>query len=160
MYNNQYMYSPQANLDRVNNEIAQLEKIKSQLQQPIPNINQTFQITPTNYEIIRYANSIDEVQKSMVVGDTPYFSRDMSVVWIKNNKNEIKTYELNEIVPRDEKDIKIEMLQAQINEMKGIINNAKSNNEYVNESVKNEKSSNVSNNTASTNKSKKSSRPF
>ena len=68
--------------------------------------------------MIRYATSMEEVQRDMVIGDTPYFSKDMSVVWIKNTKGEIKTYELNEIIPKDEKDLKIEYLQAQIEELK------------------------------------------
>ena len=59
----------------------------------------------------------------MVIGDTPYFSKDMSVVWIKNTKGEIKTYELNEIVPLDEKDMQIQYLQSQIEELKGRIKN-------------------------------------
>ena len=79
-------------------------------QQPIPqatNLTQNFQLAPTNREVIKYASSMEEVQKDMVIGDTPYFSKDMSVVWVKNTKGEIKTYELNEIVPKDEKDLQI-----------------------------------------------------
>lgn len=110
------MFNQQANIDRINAQINELEKMKAQL--PIPPITQNFQLTPINREIIRYCNSIDEVQKEMVSGDTPYFSKDMSVVWIKNIKGEIKTYELSEIIPKDEKDIKIEYLQAQIEELK------------------------------------------
>ena len=64
-----------------------------------------------------------EVQRDMVIGDTPYFSKDMSVVWIKNTKGEIKTYELNEIIPKDDKDLQIEYLQSQIEELKGMIKN-------------------------------------
>lgn len=117
MYGN--MYTPQANIERINAQIAELEKIKSQIpmQQPT-NLTQNFQITPTNRDFIKYANSIDEVQKEMVIGETPFFSKDMSVVWIKNSKGEIKTFEMNEIVPKDDKDIKIEYLQAQIEELK------------------------------------------
>ncbi len=120
MYNTQY-YNNQANLDRVNNQIAELERIKMQMQQPISqptNLTQNFQLAPTNRDLIKYASSIEDVQKEMVVGDTPYFSKDMSVVWIKNTKGEIKTYELNEIVPKDAKDIQIELLQNEINELK------------------------------------------
>lgn len=120
MYNTQY-YNNQANLDRVNNQIAELEKIKMQMQQPIAqptNLTQNFQLAPANRDLIKYASSIEDVQKEMVVGDTPYFSKDMSVVWIKNTKGEIKTYELNEIVPKDAKDIQIELLQNEINELK------------------------------------------
>ena len=121
MYNNPYMPYNQSAVDRINSQMAELEKMKEQLQKPVQqptNLTQNFQIAPTNREVIKYANSMDEVSRDMVVGDTPYFSRDMSVVWIKNTKGEIKTYELKEIVPKDEKDIKIEYLQAQIEELR------------------------------------------
>jgi len=119
MYNNPYSYNPQVNIDRINNQIAELEKMRTQLQQPIQQpITQNFQISPTNRETIRYANSMEEVQRDMVLGDTPYFSKDMSIVWVKNSKGEIKTYELNEIIAKDDKDLKIEFLQAQIEELK------------------------------------------
>ena len=157
MFSNPYMnsYNPQMTIDKINEQMNELTRIKQQLQQPQqPSINQTFQIAPTNKEVIRYANSMEEVQRDMVIGDTPYFSKDMSVVWIKNTKGEIKTYELNEIIAKDDKDIQIEMLQAQINEMKGMINNAKSNGELVNEPVKNEKPTNVQYDKSSTKKSK------
>lgn len=120
MYNTAY-YNNQANLDRVNNQIAELEKIKMQMQQPMQqptNLTQNFQLAPQNRDVIKYASSLEEVQKEMVVGDTPYFSKDMSVVWVKNTKGEIKTYELNEIIPRDEKDIQIELLQNQVEELR------------------------------------------
>lgn len=124
MYNNPYMpsvYNQQANIDRINMQMAELEKMKEQLQKPIQpptSLTQNFQIAPTNREVIRYANSMDEVERDMVIGDTPYFSKDMSVVWVKNTKGEIKTYELNEIIPKDNKDLQIEYLQAQIEELK------------------------------------------
>jgi hypothetical protein len=78
----------------------------------------------------------------------------MSVVWIKNTKGEIKTYELKEIIPKDDKDIQIELLQAQINEMKGMIENARSNDEHVIEPVEDEKSTNVPIHRTSTKKQK------
>ena len=120
MYNMPY-YNNQANLDRLNNQIAELEKMKMQMQQPMTqptNLTQNFQLAPTNRDLIKYASSIEDVQKEMVVGDTPYFSKDMSVVWLKNTKGEIKTYELNEIIPKDAKDIQIELLQSQIEELR------------------------------------------
>ena len=122
MYNT--LYNPQVSLDRINTQIAELEKMRSQIQQPITaptSLTQNFQIAPTNREIIKYASSMEDVQKDIVMGDTPYFAKDMSVVWVKNTKGEIKTYELNEIVAKDEKDLKIEYLQAQIEELKGKI---------------------------------------
>ena len=114
-------YNRQETVDRINAQQNELERMKQQLQQPQQqptNLTQNFQLTPPNNNVIRYATSMEEVQRDMVIGDTPYFSKDMSVVWIKNTKNEIKTYELNEIIPKDEKDLKIEFLQAQIEELK------------------------------------------
>lgn len=124
MFNNPYMnvYNPQASLDRINTQINELENMKKQIQQqPMPqptNLTQNFQLAPTNKDVIKYANSIDEVQRDVVIGETPYFSKDMSVVWVKNTQNQIKTYELNEIIPKDEKDLQIELLQEQIEELK------------------------------------------
>ena len=148
MFSNPYMnmYNPQANIDKINAQINELEKMRSQIQQPPvqqpTNLTQNFQLAPTNRDVIKYATSIDEVQRDMVVGDTPYFSKDMSVVWIKNTKGEIKTYELNEIIAKDEKDIKIEFLMAQIEDLK---KERKKNelNEYVNEPNQDEKSTDV-----------------
>ena len=123
MYGNPYMntYNPQTAIDRINSQMNELEKMKQQLQQPPQqptNLTQNFQLAPQNKEVIKFAESIDEVKRDMVIGDTPFFSKDMSVVWIKNIKGEIKTYELNEIIPKDEKDLKIEYLTAQIEELK------------------------------------------
>ncbi len=150
MYNNPYMsnmYNPQANIDRINNQIAELEKMKSQIPTQTPtNLTQNFQIAPTHRDVMKYATSIEEVQRDMVNGDTPYFSKDMSVLWIKNTKGDIKTYELNEIVPKDEKDLKIEFLQAQVNELKGMINNESNTviNESITEPTESEKPASVS----------------
>lgn len=136
MYNT---YNPQ--LERINNQIAELERIRSNIpmQQPT-NLTQNFQLAP-NREPMRYANSIDEVQKELVTGETPYFDKNMSVVWIKNSKGEIKTYELKEIIPKDDKDIKIEYLEAQIEELKKEIKHESNTNTYepIAEPIKSEK---------------------
>ena len=153
MYNSPYFntYNPQASVDRINSQIAELEKLKSQIpqnnqsQQP-SNLTQNFQISPINRETIKYASSIDEIQRENVVGDTPYFSRDMSVVWIKNAKGEIKSYELKEIIFKDERDLLIESLQMQVNELrKEVKENAKSINTNDDEPSESKKSTNVSN---------------
>ena len=128
MYNNPYMnyqqnFNQQSINERIDNQIAQLQQMKEQMKNQQPtSINQTFQLAP-QHTGMRFAASLDDVSKEMVYADTPFFSKDMSVVWIKNNKNEIRTYELNEIVPKDSKDLQIEFLQAQIQELKGMIKN-------------------------------------
>lgn len=117
MFNNPY-YNSQASVDRINNQIAELEKMRNQLQQVQPtNLTQNFQIAPSNASI-RYADSLEKVEKEFVIADTPFFSKDWSVLWLKNASGEIKTYELREIVKKDEKDLQIEFLQAQIEQLK------------------------------------------
>lgn len=119
-------YNPQASIDRINSQIAELERLKQQIPQQLQptNLTQNFQIAPNNNNVMRYADSMEEVQKDIVIGNTPFFSKDMSVVWIKDAQNNIKTYELKEIIPKDDKDLQIEYLQAQIEELKkGIIGN-------------------------------------
>ena len=154
MYNNPYIYSQQANVDRLNEQINNLERMKAQMQQPQPtNLTQNFQLAPTNRDVIKYAGSIDEVQRDMVIGETPYFSKDMSVVWVKNTKGEIKTYELNEITLKDEKDIKIDFLMAQIEELKKEMKNNESN-ANIDESSEDEEPSNVQTISKSSKKSK------
>lgn len=153
MYNSPYFntYNPQASVDRINSQIAELEKLKSQIPQVSiptqqPSINQTFQLASNNNNIIRYADNIDEVKKNIVISDTPFFSKDMSVMWLKNTNGDIKSYTLAEIIEKDEKDIMIESLQLKLNEMEEKIKNATEyNNNNVDEPIKDKKTSNVSN---------------
>ena len=148
MYNQAY-YNPQVSLDRINSQIVELERMREQIQKPPQaptNLTQNFQLAPTNRDVIKYANSMEEVQRDMVIGDTPYFSKDMSVVWIKNTKGEIKTYELNEIIQKDEKDLLITSLQMQIEELrKEVKENAKSIDTNVDEPIKSKKTTSLSN---------------
>ena len=162
MYGNPYMqnyntpFGQQSLNERIDTQIAQLNQMKEQIKNNSqPAINQTFQLAP-NSHTMRYANTIDDVGKETVYFDTPFFSKDMSVLWIKGVKGDIKTYELKEIVKKDEKDIQIELLQAQINEMKGMIENARTNNEYADEPIESKESTDVQPTKSSTKKQKQS----
>ena len=147
-------YNPQVSLDRINSHISELEKMKQQLsQQQMPtNLTQNFQIAP-NQGGVKYAESLEQVEKELVLLDTPYFSRDMSVLWLKKPQGEVKTYELREIVKKDEKDLKIECLMAKIEQLEKEINNEPNNND-IDESVESEKSSDISKNRTTKAKSK------
>ena len=160
MFGNPYVssYNSQDNIERINAQIMQLENMKKHIQQPPvqqqpTNLTQNFQIAPTNRETMKYTSSIDEVQKEVVTCETPYFSKDMSIVWIKDAKGDIKTYELTEIISKDEKDMKIEFLMAQIQELKKEMKKNESN-AIINEPSEDEKSSNVPTISKSTKKSK------
>ena len=140
MYNNSYLNNLNIN-DRIDNEIEKLKQMKANIQQPTP-ITQNFQLAPTSG--MKFANTYDEVNKEMVYVDTPFFSKDMSVLWLKSSKGEIKTYELNEIIPKDEKDLKIELLQSQIEELKGMIKNEK----YITDVITEQNETNTTGNVA------------
>jgi len=162
MYNNPYYqnaYNPQVSIDRINNQIADLEKMRQQLQQPPQQqpqaITQNFQLAPNNNGM-KFVNTIEDVGKEIVYSDTPFFSKDMTVMWVKNTKGDIKSYELNEIVPKDERDLLIDSLQMQVNELR---KEMKKNEQYVSdidEPNKNEKSTSISNGRTSKKEPKKS----
>ncbi len=148
-------YNPQISIDRINSQISELEKLKSQIpmQQPI---TQNFQIAP-NSSSIRYANNLEEVQKEFILNDTPFFSKDMTVLWVKSPSGDVKTYELNEIVEKDEKDLRIELLMSQIEELKKeVINNEHITNDDATKNKTNSTNNDESNGTT-TKKSKSSS---
>ena len=137
MYNNYMPNFPmnQQNMyDRIDNQIAQLQGLKDQLKnnpiQPTnqqPAINQTFQLAPNGGGGIKYVNSIEDVNKENVFVDTPFFNKELSMLWLKNSNGDIKAYELNEIVQKDEKDLQIEFLTARLNQLEGMIINEQPN---------------------------------
>lgn len=140
MYNNPYLpnynvgFNQQNMYDRIDSQISQLQQMKEQIKNnPIsqpnqqPSINQTFQLAPNGANGIKYVNSIEDVNKENVFVDTPFFSKDLSVLWIKNASGDIKAYELNEIIQKDEKDLQIEFLTARLSQLEGMIRNEQSN---------------------------------
>lgn len=168
MYQNSYtnypqMYNQQNLNDRIDNEIAKLQQMKTNINQQPASINQTFQLAPQNNNGLKFVNSIDEVEKELVIFETPFINKNYSILWIKNAKGEIRSFKLEEIVSKDEKDILIESLQEQINKLSSQIkemNYDKSSDErdyelqteQHNEPIKNKPTSRVSNTTSSKSK--------
>lgn len=175
MYNNPYMNNYNQNLmqqnlnEKIDNEIAKLQQMKNHNTNQPTSINQTFQLAP-NSNGIKFVDSIEDIQKEFVINETPFINKEYSTLWIKNAKGEIRTFELEEVIPKDEKDTIIEDLQKQINllskqikEMNSIeqynVNaNDENGDEYESqqlaEPIKSTKSSNVSSNRTSKSKSK------
>lgn len=115
-YNNQlYNYDRQIQEER--NKIAELEKQKMQALYAQPTIlNQTIQ-TGNQQQGIRYAESIDDVRREMIFLDTLFVNRAFTNMWYKTPTGEVKTYFLEEFIPKDEKDLKIESLEKQVKEL-------------------------------------------
>lgn len=116
MIQGSYINDLQNMRDNIDKKIQQIQQ--QNYQQPT-NLTQNFQLAPTNgNNNIKNVNSLDEVQKELVLADTYFFNNDMTNLWIKNSKGDIRTFDIKEIVPKDEKDILIENLQKQIEELK------------------------------------------
>ena len=155
-------YNPQImNFDKQileeRNKIAELERQKMQaLYTPPTILNQTIQAGPQSNGI-KYAESIDEVNREMVFTDTLFINKGFTNLWFKNPRGEVKTYLLEEFIPKDEKDIKIENLEKQLNDLKKeITNNAskyssfnQSNNSTVESTISPELSTTTANETNS-----------
>lgn len=133
-FNQSNMYE-QNMMDQIDGQINQLVSMRNQIknnsqqqnnhQQPTA-INQTFQLAPNGGNGMKFVDSIENVKKETVFFDTPFFSKDLSVLWLKSASGDIKAYELNEIIEKDEKDLQIEFLQSKLNELEGRINNEQS----------------------------------
>lgn len=156
-YYNAGMYMP--SVDRINKQIEDLQNLKSQMQNPMqmpnsatPAINQTFQLANTNNMNDfdgKYANNVDEVKNTLALRNMLFVNKEMNILWLKDVTGNIKSYTLTEIVELDEKDKKIIELEKQIESMKGMILNAKSNNVNVDEPIAKSKSTNVPNDKSS-----------
>ena len=124
--------------DRLDNQIQQIQQQQQSMpQMPIQqptNLTQNFQLAPNNANSnFRVVTNIEDVQKEIVLTDTYFIDKDNSQMWIKNSKGDIRVFEVTEIIPKDEKDLLIENLQKQIEELKGGKSNefSKSNGELL-----------------------------
>lgn len=128
--NNQYYIQ---DLEQMRNKIdSQINQLRQQNMQPTP-ITQNFQLAPNNSNL-KFVNSIEDVQRDIVIADTYFITNDLSSMWLKSTNGNIRSFAIQEIKPKDEKDLMIENLQNQINELKGAKNNEyiKSNDEQSN----------------------------
>lgn len=115
-------FNPQINvIDRQileeRNKINELEKQRIQAQYAQPTIlNQTIQAGPTSSGI-RYAESIDDVNREMIYTDTLFVNRDFTNMWYKTPQGKVRPFLLEEIIPKDDKDLRIESLEKQVREL-------------------------------------------
>lgn len=146
--NNQYYIQDLQNMKgRIEEQIRQIQQNQVQQQQPQP-ITQNFQLAPTtpnNNELeSKYVDNIDEVKNTFVMKTGIFANKDFSTIWIKDVTGNIKTFKTDEVIEMDEKDKEIYMLKKQIEEMKGMINNANElSNTNIDEPITTKKSSGV-----------------
>jgi len=143
------------------NDLQQMrDRIDRQMQQySIPQqptaINQTFQISPQsslNELEGKYAKDIEEVKNTLSLKDTLFVDKENTTLWLKQANGSIRTFTLTEVIELDEKDKQILELKKQIEEMKGMMINARTSsddNVNVNESNSKKKSSSSTGNKTS-----------
>ena len=99
------------------NKINELEKQRIQAQYAQPTIlNQTIQTGPGNSGI-RYAESIDDVNREMIFVDTLFVNKEFTNMWYKTPQGKVRPFLLEEIIPKDEKDLRIESLEKKVKEL-------------------------------------------
>ena len=115
-------FNPQLyNIDRQIQEerakMAELERQKIQAYSQPTILNQTIQTGPGG-QGVRYAESIDDVKREMVFADTLFINKAFTNMWFKSPNGNIKTYLLEEFIPKDEKDLQIEALKRELEDLK------------------------------------------
>lgn len=132
MYGNNsqfYMQELQSMRDRIDKQMQQMQQSQQnqyQMQQPVPQVTQNFQLAPTpnNSELdAKYAENIDDVKNTLTLKNTFFVNKAMDLMWFKNVSGEIKKYSLIEIVELDPKDKEIAELKKQIESMQNMIMN-------------------------------------
>ena len=127
--NNQfYMQDLQNMKDRIDRQMQQMQQLnQSQMQQPVQQpITQNFQLAPnTNSNELesKYVNNIDEVKGIFVMKTGVFLDKDLNTLWIKNTNGDIRTFELNEVIETDPKDVEISNLKKELERMKEMISN-------------------------------------
>lgn len=125
MQNMQDLQNMREKIDRQMQQMQQLNQNQmQQQQQPVP-ITQNFQLAPnpTNNELeSKYVNNIDEVRNTFVMKTGVFVNKDFTSMWVKTTDGNIKTYELNEVIQQDPKDVEINNLKQEIQRMREMIN--------------------------------------
>lgn len=118
---NLYLQDLQAMRDRIDRTMQSYQQIQPQ-QAPI---TQNFQITPQtqnpNELQSAYVNSIDEVKNIFMTKNGVFVNKDLTSAWFKDTEGKVRTFSLIEVIEKDEKDVEIEKLKNEINQMRTLL---------------------------------------
>lgn len=123
-----YGFNPQANVDRINQQIRELEDLRNGYQQmpqqqPINNIinQQPSQNAINNMVEWRILNENEEVDNLYVKNKTLFINENTMV--LKGVNGSLEKWEIKKIYPIDKKDEKINQLEEEIKKLREMINN-------------------------------------
>lgn len=137
--NNQfYMQDLQNMREKIDRQMQQVQQMnQNQMQnQPIPQpqIHQSFQLAPqSSFSEIqaKYVSDINDVKNTFVMSLGMFLNKEMTTLWLKNINGEIRTFSLNEIIEQDPKDIEINNLKQELENMKLLVGENKIKEEKV-----------------------------
>lgn len=135
MYGNPYMpqYNPTQNIDR---QIEELQNLKTRYSQPpVTNIINTQTPNISEFEA-RYLKENEKVDEIIIQRKTAFIDLKNSKLSIKEINGDITNYDI--LVPKDEKDLKIESLENKVKELEARINANKPINEQSDDTTNNE----------------------
>lgn len=153
MQNMQDLQNMKERIDKQMQQMQQFNQNQMQNQQPIPQINQSFQLAPNpnNNELeSKYVNNVDEVKGIFVMKTGVFLDKDLNNLWIKNTNGDIRTFELNEVIETDPKDVEINNLKKELERMKEMISNESNvNSSIIDEQPQSKNATKLSNRTKS-----------
>ncbi len=130
--NNQYFMQNMQDLqnmrEKIDRQMQQMQQLNQnqmqQQQQPQPQIHQSFQLAPQSSfpEIqAKYVSDINDVKNTFVMSLGMFLNKEMTTLWLKSINGEIRTFSLNEIIEQDPKDIEINNLKQELENMKLLV---------------------------------------
>ncbi len=135
MQNMQDLQNMRERIDKQMQQIQQQNQMQQQpMQQPQPQIHQSFQLAPqSSFSEIqaKYVSDINDVKNTFVMSLGMFLNKEMTTLWLKNINGEIRTFSLNEIIEQDPKDIEINNLKQELENMKSLISENKIKEEKV-----------------------------
>ena len=137
--NNQYYMQDLQNMrEKIDRQMQQMQQLnQNQMQhQPVPQpqIHQSFQLAPqSSFSEIqaKYVSDINDVKNTFVMSLGMFLNKEMTTLWLKNINGEIRTFSLNEIIEQDPKDIEINNLKQELENMKLLVGENKIKEEKV-----------------------------
>lgn len=118
--------------DNIENMIAQYSQGMMNQQTPVQNIINTSSSSDID---VKYVNKDDDISNIIITKKTLFIDENNAKISIKELDGSIsKTYDI--IIPKDEKDLKIEELENKLKELEGKINVQSTKSNVANNDVK------------------------
>lgn len=124
MTQNNYEQSLKNIINQANSQLQQIKSQPAPVMPQQPQIHQSFQLAPqaSSTDIqAKYVTDINDVRNTFVANLGLFINKENNTLWIKNLNGDIRSFELKEIVEQDPKDIEIQELKRELQNMRLLI---------------------------------------